>query len=65
MVTTDADGRRIFWNGHLCEGRLVPGTDRVLLWTRCRRLDVPRDQAMIMEPDDEITCPDCARLTLN
>ena len=65
MLMTTAEGRRMFWNGHLCEGTIMPGTDLLFLWTRCRQADVPAGEAELMEPGHEITCPDCAKYVLN
>lgn len=30
-----------------------------LLWTLCEKHDIPANGAWLMEPGDEITCPEC------
>jgi len=57
----EQNGRRIFWNGHLCQGaRLVTSDpETFILWTRCGLHDVPTGAARELAPEDRITCDFC------
>ncbi len=62
METNTRSSRPIYWNGHLCEENTV--LDPSVLKTLCSK-DVTDAAARIVEPDDLITCEDCARRLLS
>lgn len=63
-VTTKREGRNVVWSFregatvHLCEGATIhPGI--FLLWTRCRKHDVPAGSGWLKRQHDVITCEAC------
>lgn len=63
-LITRQNGKTIFWNGHVCEGNRLVENDAstVCLWTRCLKHDVPANAAWEKQPDDKITCVECAAI---
>jgi hypothetical protein len=63
IMVTEINGHAIFWNGHLCEGdRMISADqDSFILWTRCKKHDVPAKAARELGPQDQITCEVCRR----
>ena len=64
MAIRTEGSRPIYWRGHLCEGTVPLGMDAPVLWTLCRKRDVPTAEWRPVEPLDEITCPDCVQIML-
>lgn len=64
MTITRINGKTIFWRGHICEGDRIAASDAgtFLLWTRCLKHDVPANEAWEKQPDDRITCIECATI---